>query len=65
MELNSAVGGGPNFYAYDLMAEVIRSVLPLLLKFGVATEDEVDMDTLADRLRAETVGVAWSRRRTW
>jgi len=56
MELNSAVGGGPDFYAYDLMAEVIRSVLPLILEFGIATEEEVDIGTLADRLRAETVG---------
>jgi hypothetical protein len=55
MELNSAVGGGPDSYAYDIMAEVIRSVLPLMLKFGIATEEEVGIDTLAERLRAETV----------
>lgn len=36
------------------MAEVARSVQPLIVKFGIVTE-EVDIDTLAERLRAETV----------
>jgi hypothetical protein len=30
-------------------------MLPLTFKFGVATADEVDIDSLADRLLAETV----------
>jgi len=47
--------------------------LPLILKFGIASAEEVGMDTLADRLREEVVsqgGVArlpalvsaWTRR---
>lgn len=55
MELNSYVAGGPDSLNYDLLAEVTRSVLPLILQFGIATEEEVDVDTLAARLRAETV----------
>jgi hypothetical protein len=31
-------------------------MLPLILKLGIATADEVDIDTLAHRLRAEIVG---------
>jgi SAM-dependent methyltransferase len=72
MCLESYVGGGPDAFAYTWMAESVRSLLPLILRFGVATENEVDIDTLADRLRADTLAVdgvgkgpdlvsAWSR----
>jgi SAM-dependent methyltransferase len=53
--LESYVGGGPDSIAYAWMAESVRSMLPLITRFGIATEEEVDVDTLADRLRAETV----------
>jgi hypothetical protein len=33
----------------------VRSMLPLIVKLGIATEEEVEIDTLARRLRAETV----------
>jgi ubiquinone/menaquinone biosynthesis C-methylase UbiE len=36
-------------------ADSLRSMLPLTLRFGIATAEEVDIDTLADRLRAETL----------
>jgi SAM-dependent methyltransferase len=55
MRLESYVGGGPDTIAYAWMAESVRSMLPLIVRFGVATEEDVDIDTLADRLRAETV----------
>ena len=34
--------------------DLIRSFLPGIIATGVATEDEVDIDTLPDRLRADT-----------
>ena len=46
-------GDEPDGYAWA--AESLRSMLPLTLKFGIATAKEVGIDTLADRLRAETV----------
>jgi ubiquinone/menaquinone biosynthesis C-methylase UbiE len=55
MELAAGIGGGPDWNGYDYAAETLRSVLPLLLKFGLATAEEVDIETFADRLRAETV----------
>jgi SAM-dependent methyltransferase len=55
MRLSAYVGGGPDSFAYTWAAESLRSMLPLTLKLGVASADEVDIDTLADRLRAETV----------
>ena len=57
MRLESVVMGGPDSLGYEWMAESLRSVLPLVFKFGIATEEEVDIDTLAVRLRAETVEV--------
>jgi len=55
LRLESYVGGGPDAVAYDWIAESVRSMLPLIERFGVASASEVDVDTLADRLRAETV----------
>jgi hypothetical protein len=39
------------------MAESVRSMLPLIERFGVASATEVDIDTLADRLRDEVLAV--------
>jgi len=55
MEVNSPVGGGPNWAGYEYAAETLRSMLPLVLKFGIATAEEVEIETLAKRLRAECV----------
>ena len=49
------IGGGQEFAGYAYLADVFRSVLPLLEQLGVATAAEVDIDTLADRLRDATV----------
>jgi SAM-dependent methyltransferase len=55
MRGDTLIGGGEAFAGYAYLAGVIRSVLPLMERFGVATAAEVDIDTLADRLRQETV----------
>ena len=73
MSLCSPVGGGPDWPGYDHAAESLRSMLPLILKLGIATEEEVEIATLARRLRAETVAadgvvkapdllVSWARK---
>ena len=41
--------------ANEYAAETLRSLLPLVLKLGIATEQEVEIGTLAERLRQETV----------
>ena len=38
-----------------MIAAVTRSLLPAIEKFGIATVAEVDIDTLADRLRKATI----------
>ncbi len=55
LDLSAAIGGGPDWAGYDYAAETLRSLLPLTLKLGLATAEEVDIDTLAERLREETV----------
>lgn len=71
--LFSPMGGGPDWVGYAYTADSIRSMLPWLLEYGIATEAEVDIDTLADRLRDEVVSqngtatlynqvVAWTRK---
>jgi cytochrome P450 len=55
MRLDSYVGGGPDSIAYTWMAESVRSMLPLIEHTGIATAEEIDIDTLADRLRDEAV----------
>jgi predicted O-methyltransferase YrrM len=55
MQADTILGGGPDFVGYAYLGGVIRSVLPLLERFGIATAAEVDIDTLPDRLRDEIV----------
>jgi len=45
---------GPDGF-YWLLAETIRTVLPHIVRLGLAALDEVDVDTLATRLREEAV----------
>jgi SAM-dependent methyltransferase len=55
MQLDSPVGGGPDWEGYDNAASTFRSLLPLVLSSGIATAEEVAIETLAERMRAETV----------
>jgi hypothetical protein len=51
------------------MARLIRTLLPQITRFGVATEQNVGIDTLADRLRAEIgddgAAVTWGFVTAW
>jgi len=53
MIMGGRVESGPESNSYDLLASVTRSLLPLLERNGIATAEEVAIDTLADRLRQE------------
>lgn len=52
------VEGSPESQIYEWLAQTIRSLLPMIEKMGVATREDVDIDTLADRLRAEVTAKA-------
>ena len=56
MGLHTAAGGGPEWAGYDYVASHLRITLPLIVRHGVATADEVGIDTFAERLRAEVTG---------
>lgn len=49
------VGGGATSEIYEWIAQTIHSLLPMIEKTGVATKDEIDVSTLADRLRREVI----------
>lgn len=71
LRLEAAIGGGKDA-PVSLWAGVVRGVVPVIERLGIATAAEVDPSTLAERLMAETiahdgvvVGIpligAWSR----
>ena len=47
------LGGAEMWAGYDFIANAFRSLVPLMEEFGIATAEEVDVDTLSDRIREE------------
>ncbi len=41
MELNAPVGGGPRWGGYEFAAGTLRTLLPLVERFGIATAEEM------------------------
>jgi SAM-dependent methyltransferase len=73
MRMDALIGGGPDAPPYKLLAEVTRSLLPVMEKLKITTATEVDISTLAQRMRDEAVASkvvvlspgligAWSRK---
>ena len=52
-------GGPEDWPGFEYLANSFRSLVPLLEAYGIATADELDVDTLAERIQAE---VAASKR---
>jgi SAM-dependent methyltransferase len=70
MHLDAAAGGASDWAGFDYMAGLVRTLLPRIAALGVATEEEVAIDTLADRLRAEATATGcavttWSFVTAW
>ncbi len=55
LRYEAAVGAGPDWLGYEYWAETVRPFLPLLQQFGLATEEDIGIETLANRLHEETV----------
>ena len=49
------VDSGPDTPYYEFLTDVVRSVLPILQKIGSPAAETMDLDSLADRLRADAV----------
>lgn len=70
MRMDAYMGGGPDWTGYTVMADLVRSMLPRIVEFGIATAEQVDIDTLGERLRADVAGrhgsvVGWSFATAW
>jgi ubiquinone/menaquinone biosynthesis C-methylase UbiE len=55
MIMGGRIGGGPDIPAYSYIAEIVRSLLPAMERFGIWTAAEAGIDTLAQRMRDEAV----------
>jgi len=55
LHADTFVGGGGEWAGYKHIAGLVRSLLPLIEAEGIAHTAEVAVDTLADRLRDETL----------
>ena len=55
MHLESPIGAAETWTGYRYMATIFQSLLPLLEKYELATAEQVDVDTLAARIRQEVI----------
>jgi hypothetical protein len=55
MVLHAPLGCRSDWAGYGWLAESIRSLLPVLKNFDIATDEVVNVATLADRLQVEVV----------
>ena len=55
LRLEAPIGGGADWPGYGYVAETLRSLLPMLERMTGLDPDEVQIDTLADRLREDAV----------
>jgi SAM-dependent methyltransferase len=53
MDLVTTVGGGPDWAGHENIADLTSALLPLMVQFGIASEEEVQVTTLEQRLREE------------
>ena len=55
LQFEAPMGGSETWAGYPYIAHSFRSLLPLLEEFGIATAEEVAVDTLGARVRQEVV----------
>lgn len=49
------VGGGPDSLLYAWVAETLRALLPVIVQQGIINDEEIDIDSLEERLRSEAI----------
>jgi SAM-dependent methyltransferase len=62
MSFEASIGADPDWPGFEMRAADVRQFLPLITQFGLATEEEIAIDTLEERLREETVSHAGAAR---
>lgn len=55
IHLHSPIGAAGNWVGYRYMETIFQSLLPLIEKYGIATAEQVGVDTLSDRIRQEVL----------
>ena len=55
MLLGARVERGPDSIVYEQVAQITRTLLPVMERTGVATAEAVGIDTLASRIREEAL----------
>ena len=53
LHFEAPMGGPENWAGYEYLANSFQSLVPLMEAYGIDTADEVDVDTLAERIQAE------------
>ena len=48
-------GGTPDYPGFEVVAEIVRSLLPSIEKRGLASATEIDIETLAQRMRDDAI----------
>jgi hypothetical protein len=66
MRMEGRVESGATALSCDAIAQVTRTLLPVMIQAEIATAEEIDIDTLATRLRDASLAyvpliAAWSR----
>ncbi len=59
LHFEAPMGGPEGWPGFEYLANSFRSLVPLMEAYGIATAEEIDVDTLADRIQVE---VATSKR---
>src|SRR5215471_10500945 len=73
MRIDALIGGGPQCPVYEILAELVQTLLPVMEKLNIASAAEAQVSTLAERMRDEVVALngivrsagfigAWSRK---
>jgi ubiquinone/menaquinone biosynthesis C-methylase UbiE len=57
VEAETPVGGEPGSYVYGWVADTVRSLLPRIEQFGLATAAELQIETLAARMEQEATAL--------
>lgn len=55
LRYEAPMGCHQSWVGYGYLAASFKSLLPLIAKLGIATAEQIDVDTMAERLRAEVV----------
>jgi SAM-dependent methyltransferase len=58
LSIQASIGAGPEHPVYTAVAGLMRTLLPSIVALGVATAEEVDVDTLASRISDAAVATS-------